>query len=278
MWTVCNAGRSNSRGKSYHRVTGERRQTLPNQLFAGPARYQTSSMWPPLVALIVAIVVQAGLQLLGGVLGAYVAAGETHLVAGVPADKRLLTSILVFLALSQVCVIAFVWWAAGLFGGDPRAVLQLDRRLPASGDVAIALAALALILGTYNLLVYLFRPDLFMADVAPFLPMLQAPMWPVTALAVGIGAPISEELLFRGFLLSALARWRAGYWPAAIVANVAWTSFHFGYSVAGLIEVFLGGLFFSWLLWRTGSLWLPIIGHATTNIVFLLVIAVYPFQ
>jgi membrane protease YdiL (CAAX protease family) len=235
-------------------------------------------MWPPWVALIVAIVVQAGLQLLGGVLGAYVAAGETHLVAGVPADKRLLTSILVFLALSQVCVIAFVWWAAGLFGSDPRSVLQLDRRLPASGDVAITLAALALILGTYNLLVYLFRPDLFMADVAPFLPMLQAPMWPVTALAVGIGAPISEELLFRGFLLSALARWRAGYWPAAIVANVAWTSFHFGYSVAGLIEVFLGGLFFSWLLWRTGSLWLPIIGHATTNIVFLLVIAVYPFQ
>jgi membrane protease YdiL (CAAX protease family) len=114
--------------------------------------------------------------------------------------------------------------------------------------------------------------------VAPFLPMIQAPMWPVTALAVGIGAPISEELLFRGFLLSALARWRAGYWPAAIVANVAWTSFHLGYSVAGLLEVFLGGLFFSWLLWRTGSLWLPMIGHALTNIVFLTLIAVYPFQ
>ena len=95
---------------------------------------------------------------------------------------------------------------------------------------------------------------------------------------VGIGAPISEELLFRGFLLSALARWRAGFWPAAIVANVAWTSFHLGYSAAGLLEAFLGGLFFSWLLWRTGSLWLPIIGHAVTNIVFLAVIAVYPFQ
>jgi membrane protease YdiL (CAAX protease family) len=251
---------------------------LPNQLLAGPPRYQTRSLWPPLVALVAAVVVQAGLQVLGGVIGAYVAAAEAPFVAGIPEEKRLLTSILVFLALSQVCVIVFVWWAAGLFGGDRRAVLQLDRGLPSRGDVMIALAGLALVIGAYNLLVWLLRPDLFMADVAPFLPMLQSPVWPVTALAVGIGAPISEELLFRGFLLSALARWRAGFWPAAIVANVAWTSFHLGYSAAGLLEVFLGGLFFSWLLWRMGSLWLPIIGHAVTNIVFLAVIAVYPFQ
>lgn len=235
-------------------------------------------MWPPIVALLAAVIMQAVLQLLGGLLGALVAGGEMRLVAGVAADRRLLTSLLVFLALSQVCVIVLVWWAAGLFGGDRRAVLQLHRGFPGRGDVAVALAGLALVLGTYNLLVYLLRPDLFMSDVAPFLPMLEAPVWPVTVLAVGIGAPISEELLFRGFLLSALARWRAGFWPAALVANAAWTSFHLGYSAAGLIEVFLGGLFFSWLIWRTGSLWLPIIAHAVTNIVFLAVIAVYPFQ
>lgn len=275
---ACNVVRSISRGNPYDRVTGKRQEALPNQLLAGRPRYDARSAWPPLVALVVALIVQAGLQLLGGVLGAYVAAGEKHLVAGIPADKRLLTSILVFLALSQACVIAFAWWAAGLFGGDRRAVLQLHRGFPGSGEILIALAGLVLVIGTYNLIVYLLRPDLFMSDVAPFLPMLQAPMWPVTALAVGIGAPVSEELLFRGFVLSALARWRGGFWPAAIVANVAWTSFHLGYSVAGLLEVFLGGLFFSWLLWRTGSLWLPIICHAATNIVFLAVIAVYPFQ
>lgn len=235
-------------------------------------------MWPPLLALVAAVVVQAGLQLLGGVVGAYVASVETPPLAAVPEDKRLLASILVFLALSQVAIIAIAWWAAGFLGGDRRAVLQLDRELPGFRDVVIALAGLALVIGTYNLVVYLLRPDLFMSDVAPFLPMLQSPIWPITALAVGIGAPISEELLFRGFLLSALARWRAGFWPAAIVSNIAWTSFHLGYSIAGLLEVFLGGMFFSWLLWRTGSLWLPIICHAVTNMVFLIVIAVYPFQ
>ena len=250
---------------------------MANYLLAGPPRYETQSAWPPLVALVAAIIVQAGLQLLGGLLGALVGGGEARLMSGVPEDKRLLLAIIVFLALSQIGVMAFAWWAAGRFGGDRQAVLQLHRGLPSIGDVAIALAGLALVLGTYNLLVYVLRPDLFMADVAPFLPMLQAPIWPVTALAVGIGAPLSEELLFRGFLLSALASWRWGFWPAALAANMAWTSFHLGYSIAGLLEVFIGGLYISWLLWRTGSLWLPIIAHGATNIFFLAIIAIYPF-
>ncbi|MBN9276326.1 MAG: CPBP family intramembrane metalloprotease [Hyphomicrobium sp.] len=142
--------------------------------------------------------------------------------------------------------------------------------------IVTALVGLAIVLGTYNALVYLIRPDLFMSDVAPFRPMLEAPLWPVTMLAVGIGAPLSEEFLFRGFLLSALARWRGGFWPAALLANAVWTSFHFGYSVAGVLEVFVGGLYLSWLLWRTGNLWMPIIAHAATNIFFLAVLALYP--
>jgi membrane protease YdiL (CAAX protease family) len=54
-----------------------------------------------------------------------------------------------------------------------------------------------------------------------------------------------------------------------------WTTFHLGYSVAGLIEVFIGGLYISWLLWRSGSIWLPIIAHGATNIGFLLFLAIY---
>jgi len=249
---------------------------LANPLLAGPPRYTAHSAWPPLVALVAAVIAQAGLQLLGGVLGAYVGGGDAQLMSGVPAAKQLLLAVLVFLALSQVGVVAFAWWGAGLFGGERRAVLQLQRGAPSVRDVVTALVGLAIVLGTYNALVYLIRPDLFMSDVAPFRPMLEAPLWPVTMLAVGIGAPLSEEFLFRGFLLSALARWRGGFWPAALLANAVWTSFHFGYSVAGVLEVFVGGLYLSWLLWRTGNLWMPIIAHAATNIFFLAVLALYP--
>jgi membrane protease YdiL (CAAX protease family) len=162
-----------------------------------------------------------------------------------------------------------------MFGAGRRAVLQLDGPRPSVQDVIVALAGLVLVLGSYNLVIYLAWPDRFMADAAQFLPMIENPYWPVTVLAIGIGAPLSEELLFRGFLISALAKWRGGFWPAALITNAVWTTFHLGYSLAGMIEVFLGGLYISWLLWRTGGIWLPIIAHGATNIGFLVFLAIY---
>jgi membrane protease YdiL (CAAX protease family) len=47
---------------------------------------------------------------------------------------------------------------------------------------------------------------------------------------------------------------------------------HAGYSAVGLVEVFSIGLIFSWLLWRTGSLWVPIFCHAVYNILVVLVL------
>lgn len=241
----------------------------------GTPRYAAVSPWPPLAALAAAVVIQAGLQLFGGVLGVLVGSRVLPEALG---EKRLLISILVALALSQVAVIALTWWAAGMFRGERRAVLQLVGPRPGVRDAIAAVAGLVLILGTYNLLIYFAWPDKFMADAAPFLPMLENPHWPVTALAIGIGAPISEELLFRGFLISALVKWGGGFWMAALVANVVWTAFHLGYSVAGLIEVFIGGVYMSWLLWRSGSIWLPMIAHAATNIGFLVFLAIYALR
>ena len=40
---------------------------------------------------------------------------------------------------------------------------------------------------------------------------------------------------------------------------------HIGYTAIGIIEVSLIGLFFSWLLWRTGSLRVAIFCHAVYN-------------
>ena len=44
----------------------------------------------------------------------------------------------------------------------------------------------------------------------------------------------------------------------------------------GIIEVFLIGLFFSWLLWRTGSLWVAIFCHALYNSLIVLVLRYVP--
>ena len=53
------------------------------------------------------------------------------------------------------------------------------------------------------------------ADLRPFVRHAQRAEWVLALLVVGIGAPLSEELLFRGFLLSALARSRLGFAGAA---------------------------------------------------------------
>lgn len=225
--------------------------------------------------MLAAIVIQAGLQLIAGIAGTLLAARFVGVSPEGLNPEQALTGILVFLLISQACVVGATWYVAGWFGGARREVLQLDGGRPSASDVALAIIGLVVVLGAYNALVYFLRPESFLADMQQFVPMIRAPHWPLTAVSVGIGAPISEELLFRGFLLSALAGARIGFWPAALLVNAIWTAFHAGYSVAGLIEVFIGGLYLSWLLWRTGSIWLPIICHAVTNCTFLGLLALY---
>jgi membrane protease YdiL (CAAX protease family) len=81
---------------------------------------------------------------------------------------------------------------------------------------------------------------------------------------LAIGAPLSEELIYRGFLLSALARTRLGFWGAALVVTAVWTALH-DYSAFGVVGVFMMGPVLSWLLWRTGSLRVTIFCHALNN-------------
>ena len=57
---------------------------------------------------------------------------------------------------------------------------------------------------------YFFFPQDMYADLRPFV-RLFGDQWVLALLVVGLGAPLSEELLFRGFLLSALARSRLGF-------------------------------------------------------------------
>jgi membrane protease YdiL (CAAX protease family) len=111
--------------------------------------------------------------------------------------------------------------------------------------------------------------DLY-ADLRPFVALVRGPDWPLAAAVIGIGAPVSEELLFRGFLLSALAGTRLGFWGAALIATGLWTALHAGYTLMGILEVFTIGLMLSWLLWRTGSLRVAIFCHALYNSVVVL--------
>lgn len=110
-----------------------------------------------------------------------------------------------------------------------------------------------------------FFADIVAGDLAPIRKMIDAaPLW-LAFIALAIGAPLSEELLFRGYLLHRLMQTRIGFVGGAVIANIGWTLLHVGYSWLSLADVFLAGLLFSWALWRTRSIWVPIAFHALYN-------------
>jgi len=85
-------------------------------------------------------------------------------------------------------------------------------------------------------------------------------------------APLMEELLFRGFLYPALARW-TGATVSLIVTASAFTLLHgaqLGYSWAPLLLIFVVGLTLTITRMRTNSVATCVIVHMTYNFVLLL--------
>jgi membrane protease YdiL (CAAX protease family) len=91
-------------------------------------------------------------------------------------------------------------------------------------------------------------------------------------LAIGISAPFGEEMLFRGLAFNCIKR-RFGL-PAGLIASALLFTLPHTYTLS-LLPVFLMGLLLAWTYQNSGSLWVPIIIHATNN--SLLVILAYFF-
>ena len=169
------------------------------------------------------------------------------------------------MALLQTVMALGAIWIAGWFGGVRGRVLALSAPRPGVAAFLPLLAVFLAFVIPYTAAVYWFRPDVLFADNKAFAAMMDAPQWPIYAVIIAIGAPVSEELLVRGFMLPALSKSRLGFAGAALVTTIFWMALHYTYSIFGLIEIFVIGLILSWALWRTGSLWAPMALHAINN-------------
>jgi uncharacterized protein len=98
---------------------------------------------------------------------------------------------------------------------------------------------------------------------------------PALALAFVIFYPVSEELLFRGFLLPGWAASRLGPTGAILLTAAAWTALHVQYDLAGLANVFCLGVLFGWLRLHSGSTLLTIFLHAGQNALAFIAIALH---
>jgi membrane protease YdiL (CAAX protease family) len=86
---------------------------------------------------------------------------------------------------------------------------------------------------------------------------------------VGV-APLSEEILFRGFLYRGLERSRWGAAGAILGSGLLWTFMHGQYDVWGILIVLLAGVVVGVARWRSGSVVVPWVMHVTLNTVALL--------
>ena len=84
----------------------------------------------------------------------------------------------------------------------------------------------------------------------------------LTFISICILTPISEELLFRGYILDALNRLH-GKWPAIIISSIIFGMVHFDPFTMGMATI--GGVIYGWISRRTGSLVPVIVAHAMWN-------------
>ena len=323
-------------------------------------RFRSASPWTAPNAVFASMAILLVAVGVAGATGTFVISAIerwSRNAAGTPGHYMSDTNGMAVLAVMQIVIVGLVWRLSGWFGGNRREVLSLtrplDRRLFLTG-----LFGMALLLLPYNFAIYALWPDDFTKDLRPFAQLARSPAAWLAALVVTVGAPFSEEFLFRGFLLAALARATArmflglalallllqiglhvgaplflrvqlpalplvfgmnlvllvtaaivvaarmlGATPhatatpadgvdgtstavaapvsplsfalAALFTTAGWTVMH-AYSMIGVIEVFLIGLYFCWLVWRTGNLWLTIALHAFYNGVQFLVLTLVP--
>lgn len=195
-----------------------------------------------------------------------VAALVPMLLGGFDPDRSLVPmgwlTWLVILA-SQITVVILVFAMADV-GAGPAPPIPWNAPVGRWSWVAPVIATI-LISCIMAAVAFTFFPEVIARDLAPIRRMIEAgPLW-LAFVALAIGAPVSEELLFRGYLLNRLKQTPLGFWWSALIANTGWTCLHFNYSWLGLADVFIAGLLLSWALWRTQSIWAPLVMHALYN-------------
>src|SRR5690606_5963804 len=213
-------------------------------LFADtPGAYTPRTRWSALAAIIAAFVIFMAASFLAVIPGEVYArsVGLSFSEArGLPGahDARAQIFHLLLLGASQLGIAVFVWIAAGFFGSVRSGTLALGP--PAQGPrvYAESLALVLLAIGAYSLAIFAIDPGLLLPDLRPFSALMRSETWWLTLLVVGVGAPVSEELLFRGFLFSAVAKSPLGLLGASVLTSALWTALHTDYATAAIVEVF----------------------------------------
>lgn len=233
-----------------------------------PAQYKAETAWGPFSALLATIIIViTPILLLSGVMLVQGASGSlTHGGSNFIRDMMRLNTPAGIIALgtTQLVSLGLVLLFAGRQG------LRWPTLSLSSGTpgylTCLALGALFIVaMGIIEFVLYQFIKFDFFKDSKFLVEGLRSAMLPAVLVLAVVLAPLWEEMTFRGFLLSALAKSRLGIVGGGLVSNTLWTLLHASYSLPALLSVFAAGLVITWLVWKTGSLRIAIVTHAMVN-------------
>jgi len=94
-------------------------------------------------------------------------------------------------------------------------------------------------------------------------------------IAILIAAPVFEECLFRGFLFSGVQNSQLGTGAAIVISSAFWAIIHTQYGSFELITIFILGIVLAMSRVASGSLYVPILLHATNNLFAVLEMALF---
>ena len=162
-------------------------------------------------------------------------------------------------------VLAVLWLAIRL-SGTPFAEYLALRRTSWS-NLAIGVVALVALVVGWDLASRAIGREIspgFMVDVLKSAEADGA-LW-LLVIAFSVAAPVTEELMVRGFLYRG---WSESFLrvPGAIVlSSLVWTGMHLQYDQFFFGEVFCIGLWFGYVRYRSNSIWLTIVLHGLNNL------------
>jgi membrane protease YdiL (CAAX protease family) len=140
--------------------------------------------------------------------------------------------------------------------------------VPRRSEFAFGLVCMAALLIAFDLLTYATGRDVIPAFMFESYKTARASGSLVLFfIAVVIIGPITEEIVFRGFLFRGLSASFLGIAGTLIVTSVAWALMHVQYDALIIAQIFLIGLLLGWLRWASGSTLLTISLHVLANFV-----------
>jgi uncharacterized protein len=175
------------------------------------------------------------------------------------------TAVAVYTLVGNPVEIITLVLATRLSGSDALAYLGLD--IPRRRDIAIAAAGLMAVILVADGMTLALGKEMVPAFQLELHRTAQAEgTLPWLWLAILVAAPVGEELLFRGFMFRGFVHEPRDALPAILVLALVWSLLHVQYDWFGTAQVFLIGVLFGFVRWRSGSTTLVILLHMLLNL------------